>query len=182
MPLYVGDYLADTRHLTTEQHGAYLLLIMHYWQHGGLPTDDAALMQICGIGGRGKIFKWRSICLAIASFFQQPGWHHKRIDAELQKSENIREKRQINGRIGGLRKSYKGPIGRVIAEANAKQMGYQSQSPIDSLPLSDSERDPKTNGHTPPLGSLATALPSGALARQASSELEAIAKRKGWAK
>ena len=46
MPLYVGDYLGDTGHLTTTQHGAYFLLMMHYWRKGELPDDDRQLSKI----------------------------------------------------------------------------------------------------------------------------------------
>jgi uncharacterized protein YdaU (DUF1376 family) len=49
MPIYWGDYLRDTRHFNTEQHGAYLLLIAHYWQNGSLPTDEGQLGLKSGI-------------------------------------------------------------------------------------------------------------------------------------
>ena len=57
MPLYVGDYLRDTRDLNTLQHGAYLLLIMHYWQHDALPSDDARLAAITGL----SVAQWRRV-------------------------------------------------------------------------------------------------------------------------
>lgn len=78
MPLYVADYLADTRRLTTLEHGAYLLLIMEYWRHGSLPDDDARLARIVGMDP----IDWMEIRDNIAVFFDD-GWRHKRVDEEL---------------------------------------------------------------------------------------------------
>ena len=126
MPLYIGDYLADTAHLTCEQHGAYLLLIMHYWKTGGLPPDESSLKRICGLQGQGGENKWRSICLAIAPFFEQPGWRHKRIEAELQKAEIISTKRKMAGMKGGQVSRGFSNVGRHSTQAIAKQTGGQS--------------------------------------------------------
>jgi uncharacterized protein YdaU (DUF1376 family) len=80
MPVYIGDYLADTMHLSTEQHGAYLLLLFHLWRRGILQDDDVVLAQITGL----PIRAW-SICrVVLAEFFEiRDGlWHHGRVERE----------------------------------------------------------------------------------------------------
>jgi uncharacterized protein YdaU (DUF1376 family) len=97
MPLYVGDYLGDTGHLTTAQHGAYLLLMMHYWRKGELPDDDRQLSKITKLPLR----TWCEYRPTLQDFFHS-GWKHKRIDAELARMLSVSEKRAIAGQKGGL--------------------------------------------------------------------------------
>lgn len=78
MPLYVADYLADTGHLTTAEHGAYLLLIMHYWKNGGLPDDDGKLARIA----RCSLRDWLGMRQTLSEFFGE-GWTHGRIEREI---------------------------------------------------------------------------------------------------
>jgi uncharacterized protein YdaU (DUF1376 family) len=82
IPIYIGDYLADTGRLTTEQHGAYLLLIFDYWRSGPPPDDDAQLAKITGLTLR----DWRKNRPVLARFFQimEGVWRHKRVEAELE--------------------------------------------------------------------------------------------------
>ena len=47
--IYIADYMADTQHLTTEEHGAYLLLIFNYWQTGK-PLRIDRLQMIARMG------------------------------------------------------------------------------------------------------------------------------------
>jgi len=87
MPLYIGDYLADTMHLTCEQSGAYLHLIMHYWRAGSLPDNDVALAQIARLSAK----SWKAHKPVIAEFFGK-GWTHKRIDAERARTNEVKER------------------------------------------------------------------------------------------
>jgi len=81
MPLYIGDYLAGTSRLTTELHGAYLLLIMDYWMNGPLPDDDSLLSSIVKMTpdawsiARAKLEYYFSVSDGL--------WNHKRIEEEL---------------------------------------------------------------------------------------------------
>jgi len=83
MPFYVGDYLADAAHISTLSHGAYLLLIMNYWQRGkALPANDRVLSGIAKLTPE----QWADVKLDLADFFQEIDgcWRHKRIEQELE--------------------------------------------------------------------------------------------------
>lgn len=88
MPLDVADYLSDTGHLTTVQHGAYLLLIMHYWKRGSLPEADDQLAAITRMTPAG----WKLAKPTIQGFFRD-GWKHERIEKEIAKAARISSKR-----------------------------------------------------------------------------------------
>lgn len=87
MPLYVADYLADTGHLSAAEHGAYLLLIMHYWQNGGLPNEDRRLARIARMSSD----EWADARDTLFDLFED-GWKHHRIEAELKAAREVSEK------------------------------------------------------------------------------------------
>lgn len=64
-PFYAGDYAGDTLHLTTVEHGAYLLLLIHEWRTGPLPDDDARLATVA----RMLPTEWQQIAPTIRAFF-----------------------------------------------------------------------------------------------------------------
>lgn len=104
MPLYVADYLADAAHLTTLEHGAYLLLIMTYWQRGKpLPADNVKLARIARVSEG----EWAEIWPNISEFFSEEdgSWHHKRIDAELAKVADKSDKARAAGKASAAKKA-----------------------------------------------------------------------------
>src|ERR1700744_1855537 len=97
MPLYIGDYLADTSHLSTEEHGAYMLLLMHYWKTGPLPDNDAALARITRL----TMDAWSMAKPVVGSFFHRGDdgrLHQKRIDEERAGAVGNKQKGAAGGK------------------------------------------------------------------------------------
>lgn len=85
LPLWTDAYLADTTHLTTLQHGAYLLMLMSAWRDPDcrLPDDDRHLARIA----RMTPATWRKHARALRAFWQvREGFlYQKRLSAERQR-------------------------------------------------------------------------------------------------
>jgi len=125
MQFNIVDYLGDTQGLTTIEHGAYLLLIMNYYQTGkSLVDNDQVLAQFC----RTSVQKWLRMKPTLEKFFSicDGRWYHKRIENDLNKiaeksikSRNAALSRWANNRIGDEDKS--------TCERNANAMRTQCE-------------------------------------------------------
>ena len=141
MPLFIADYISNTSHLGALESGAYLHLIMEYWQKGGLPDDDARLARIAKM----TPIEFSNARATLAEFFL-PGWRHKRVDRELAESNAAYKRRAVAGKAGGAAKS-----------SNATAMLQQCSSSKPSIGLathshSHSKEDSSffENLHNPP--------------------------------
>ena len=85
MPLYIGDYLADTMLLDATEHGAYLLLIMAYWRNGGpISSNKKNIILITKMTPN----QYRKVSPTLLNFFVEKGGflHHKRLDSEIERA------------------------------------------------------------------------------------------------
>lgn len=106
MQFYPGDYLGKTMDLTTEQHGAYLLILMTMWQHDAkLPNDPAKLARIA----RMTPAKFKAVWSEISRFFAVQGDSitNARLLKEHEKAKKKSEARAVAGKAGGRAKSLK---------------------------------------------------------------------------
>jgi uncharacterized protein YdaU (DUF1376 family) len=132
MPLYIGDYLADTARLTTEQHGAYLLLLMDYWRSGRLPNNDQVLAQICKLNPDA----WSNAKAMLMPFFsiEDGCWIHKRVEQEMAEAK-INQTKKHERAVKAAEARWK----NATSNANAMQKQCPSPSPSPSPVLNTIE-------------------------------------------
>lgn len=118
-PFYPGDYLRDTGRLSTEGHGAYLLLILDYWVNGAPPDDDVVLATITRLSAPA----WSKLRPTLVKYFNvvDGKWTHGRIEKELVKANEQYNRRAKAGSAGG--------------KANAARNASSNATSYDEAPL-----------------------------------------------
>ncbi len=143
MQFYVADYLADTTHLTAEEHGAYMLLLFSYWQTGK-PLRIDRLATVARIPNE----RWPSVADTLSEFFHvtETHWVQFRVEADLE---------AVNSKVVTASNA-----GKASARAKAlkKQLELNERSTTVDDPLqrngnhkdTDTYTDKNTN-NTPPM-------------------------------
>lgn len=165
MPFYVADYLKDTMHLTRDQHGGYMLLLMACWNCGGrLPNDNAQLAALA----KATPAEWRKMAPILRRFFTADGDElvHGRVVQEHEKAQRLSEIRRENGGKGGRPKKQTETDGKATGLANGKLAETPSPSPVGK----------EANASTPTQDAKAS-LVAGSDAKAAFDEWNALAKR-----
>jgi len=123
LPLFTDAYLSDTRHLTTLQHGAYLLMLMTAWRSPDccLPDDDIFLARVCGMDRR----TWLNNKDVLLTFWQRSlndncdnsgasstgsptKLFQRRLSDERKYVEQVRNKNIAAGRASALKRQNRG--------------------------------------------------------------------------
>lgn len=159
MPLFVGDYLRDTQALQAEQHGAYLLLIMHAWSNEGrIPADPEDLAAIARV----SFDRWQSHTAAkVLPFFRQcDGYHvHDRVADELERARTNVEQKSRAGAKGAAARWQNNGDRNAGANATAMRPDRRTDAPSPSpspIPTADAvgkeQRAPRSSAPAAPEG------------------------------
>ena len=110
LPLFTDAYMADTRHLTTVQHGAYLLLLMTAWRMPDcrLPDDDRLLARWAGMDYRNWI---KTRPFIIEQFWQKTDdgkLQQNRLLDERKFADTVRRKNSAAGKASALKRLNRG--------------------------------------------------------------------------
>jgi uncharacterized protein YdaU (DUF1376 family) len=130
LPLHVQALLADTNHLSTEEFGAYCLILFTMWEHGGRLPDDPAFLAKCT---RMRRRKWSQLSRGILRPLTRAGGFlsQKRLTDTWLKVQEVRRQRAVAGSKGGRT--------RVTQLRQAIASNYDKQS--SSIKISKKERE-----------------------------------------
>ena len=142
-PLWTDAYLADTTHLSTIEHGAYLLLLMALWRNRGwLPNDDVKLCRFARL----RRNQWVKMRPTIMAFFDVDGDRitQARCTDEWERCTRLALSQSRKAKARWLKKRQTDDAG-----ASERHMPSNASLPLTTIPPKDSPPAPSEH---PPQG------------------------------
>lgn len=136
---YGADFVSDTLDLTTEQKGAYLLLLIHQWQRGFVPQSPEARAQIAGVPAA----RMGAIWAALGDRFRasENGFQNRRLERVREDARLYHEGRSTSARVAAeTRWAQKSDASRNANALRTHQRGNadasvrQCHKPTDAMP------------------------------------------------
>jgi uncharacterized protein YdaU (DUF1376 family) len=146
---HIGDYDADTAHLSWVEDAAYRRLIcLYYRREQPVPADIA---QACRLVRATSTAERKAVETVLHEFFQfsDDGWRHKRCDEEIDFASKQAEKNRENGKSGGRPRKVKtepepkkNPAETQVVVGET-EFGNLSQTPDSKTPRKENPPTPK---------------------------------------
>lgn len=126
---YMGDYGRDTGTLSLAEHGAYALLMDHYYStEEPLPADYDSLYRICRAMKKDEQAAVRKVADRFFPVFKDGLRHNDRADIELSKYHTKANQNRLNGKSGGRPRKNPDQIPEDIPE---KTQSVSVQKPMN---------------------------------------------------
>jgi len=145
MPWFADAYMADTRHLSLEEDGAYRRLLDIAWRsaHNALPDDDKRIAMMLGISPK----RWARLKPVVMAFWTltSRGWQQKKLTETFRAAQKKSRKCSQAANTRWKSKSLENnDLDDADADANAYAEGYPTINHNHEPTLGD--KSPNNNG------------------------------------
>lgn len=146
-PFHIGDYTADTRHLSILEDGAYRrLLDLYYTREAPLPSALGEIQRL--VAARDRVEK-KAVETVLHEFFKltDAGWSHERCDKEIAVAASKRTKAAQSARTrwGNAPDMRTHPPSTPDRNANALPTQCEGNAPIPN-PIPNIPPNPPAGG------------------------------------
>lgn len=170
MPMFFGDFHADTSNLSLELKMALLNILWWMWRNGAkAPNDDEQLAKITGLGAR----KWRGAKATLMLFFSvSDNWiFQKRLTAEYEHAWRVYLKRVESGKKGG----------RPAGDGAEVDLFDVTERGTERFPERGPQQQQQPQPPSPPIDDASGEIPEVPLSDSARADLRKICKHLGSA-
>lgn len=132
--VFVDDFIGGTVAMTTEEVGAYWLLLCYQWGKGSIPSDHVLIRRIA------RLSENFDLTFVLTKFTETPeGLKNLRLEKERESVMAFFDKQTANGRRGGRPKNPKKPMGFQNGDCNDSDLGGSN---VENAENSETQKKP----------------------------------------